>query len=122
MAASNGPSVKDLVPIFRLAPSTGYTWQAGSSGQAMNVADMQGMLHALQSAGGSAIGIYSTSYQWGQIIGTTPLGTLSRIPDWIPGAGTLSGAKANCTLAAFTGGRVTVTQWFGHRLDGDYAC
>lgn len=101
---------------------TGNTWQTGLSGQAMNVADLQGMLYALQSAGGSVIGIYSTSYQWGQIIGTTPLGTLFGIPDWIPGAGTLSRAKANCTLIAFTVGRVTVTQWFGHRFDGDYAC
>jgi hypothetical protein len=101
---------------------TGNTWQSGSSGQAMNVADMQGMVYALQAVGAAKIGAYSTSYQWGQITGTTALGTLSGIPDWIPGASTLSAAKSNCKLAAFTGGRVVVTQWFGHRFDGDFAC
>ena len=99
------------------------TWQSGTSGQAMNVADLQGMVAALQQAGASSVGAYSTSSQWNKITGgTTSLpGSLSGMPDWIPGAKTLSGAKSNCGLASFTGGQVRVTQWSG-RPDNDYAC
>jgi hypothetical protein len=97
------------------------SWQAGTAGQAMNVADLQGMTAELQQAGASSAGIYSTSAQWGTITGATSLGTLAGIPDWIPGARSLSGAQANCSLASFTGGRVAVTQWTG-RPDHDYAC
>jgi hypothetical protein len=97
------------------------SWQSGTAGQAMNVADLQGMMAALQQAGASLVGTYSTSAQWGTITGGTPLGTLAGIADWIPGARSLSGAQANCRLASFTGGRVAVTQWTG-RPDHDYAC
>lgn len=99
------------------------SWQSGTTGQAMNVADLQGMMAGLQQAGGSsvAVGVYSTSAQWGTITGGTSLGSLAGIADWIPGARSLSGAQANCRLASFTGGRIAVTQWTG-RPDHDYAC
>ncbi len=99
---------------------TANTWQSST---AMNVADIQGMLAGLDSFSGSpTIGIYSTSYQWSQIVGTQSALSTSGLPDWIPGARKLSGAEANCSLSSFTGGTVTVTQWFGHPFDGDYAC
>ena len=101
------------------------SWQTGTHGQAMNVADLQGMIAALQHAGASHVGAYSTSYQWGVITGgtTSSSGSLYRIPDWIPGAKSLSGAKSNCGLPSFTSGQVRITQWFvsGHP-DNDYAC
>jgi hypothetical protein len=43
------------------------------------------------------------------------------MPNWIPGAKTLSGAKSNCRLASFTSGRVVIAQWTG-TPDHDYAC
>ena len=88
-----------------------------------NVADPQGMLAALRHAGASAIGAYSTSYQWTTITGGTrsSSGSLYRLPDWIPGATTLSGARANCRRASFTAGRIVITQWLANP-DGDYAC
>jgi hypothetical protein len=99
------------------------TWQSGTSGQAMNTADLQGMIDALRQAGASVVGAYSTSSQWNSITGgtTSGSGSLYGIPDWIPGARTLSGAKSDCGLASFTKGKVTVTQWTS-RPDGDYAC
>lgn len=99
------------------------SWRAGASGKAMNVADLQGMIAALQHAGASSVGAYSTSYQWDVITGgtTSSSGSLYRIPDWIPGAKTLSGARSNCRLPSFTGGRVVVTQWTGNPAR-DYAC
>ncbi len=106
---------------------TGNTWQSGSSGQLMNVADIQGMLAGLAAAGAksTSIGIYSTSSQWGTIVGTqnnTTLGSLVGLPDWIPGASSLTGAQASCSLPTFTSGTVAVTQWFGSPYDGDWSC
>ena len=118
---------------------TGNTWESGTSGLANNVADLQGMVAALKSTGetvtGSGVplggvttvGIYSTSYQWGQITDSSALGYPDLVgvglPDWIPGARTLSGAQANCSLTGFTTtAKPTITQWFGKPYDGDVAC
>ena len=109
---------------------TANSWQSGTAGLAMNVADLQGMVDAVHAAASAAgtkaapIGVYSTSYQWGQITGTpgSSGGNLANIPDWIPGARNQSGALSNCSLPSFTAGAVTVTQWFGHPYDGDYSC
>lgn len=87
----------------------------------MNVADLQGMIAGLQAAGASTVGVYSTSAQWDLITGGAASGALSGVPDWIPGAHNLLGAEADCALASFTGGPVTVTQW-SSRPDGDYSC
>jgi hypothetical protein len=102
---------------------TQSSWRTGTSGQAMNVADLQGMIAALKHAGASSVGAYSTSSQWNVITGgtTSASKTLYRIPNWIPGAKTLSGAKSNCHLASFTSGRVVITQWTG-TFDHDHAC
>ncbi len=105
---------------------TANTWQSGSQGQAMNVADLQGMVYALQQSAvpTSAIGVYSTSSQWDDITGGTSQssGSLYGLADWIPGARTLSQAESNCALGSFTGGRVALTQWSGHTGDSDYSC
>lgn len=97
---------------------TTNTWQSDT---AMNVADLQGMIAGLQAAGASTVGVYSTSAQWDLITGGAASGALSGVPDWIPGAHNLLGAEADCALASFTGGPVTVTQW-SSRPDGDYSC
>ena len=105
---------------------TANTWQSGSSGQAMNVTDLQGMLAALQSAGATTLGAYSTASQWATVTGgttTSASGSLYGLADWIPGATTLAGAQANCGLPPFTGavGKVSLTQWAA-TFDNDYAC
>ncbi len=100
---------------------TANTWQSDTT---MNVADLQGMIAGFQAAGATTVGAYSTTSQWNSITGGTgsASGSLYQIPNWIPGARDLSGAEANCAQTSFTGGTVTVTQWFGHPVDGDYAC
>jgi hypothetical protein len=99
------------------------SWRTGTSGHAMNVADLQGMIAALRHSGASPIGAYSTSYQWTTITGgtTSSSGSLYKIPNWLPGATTLAGAKSNCHAASFTAGRIVITQWFTNP-DSDYAC
>lgn len=100
---------------------TANTWQSDTT---MNVADLQGMIAGFQGAGATTVGAYSTASQWNSIAGptTSASGSLYGIPDWIPGARTLSGAQANCGQTSFTGGAVKVTQWFSHPVDSDYAC
>ena len=45
------------------------------------------------------------------------------LPDWIPGATTLSRAKKNCGLAPLDGGgTVTVVQWTTKPVNRDLAC
>lgn len=117
-------------PVW-LDVETGNSWQSSTTpgGLAMNIADLQGMVDALNAAapGGVAkqIGIYSTGYQWNQITGTptgTPAGNLQSLPDWVAGARRESAAVSNCSLAPFTGGGVMLTQWQGSTYDGDYPC
>jgi hypothetical protein len=102
---------------------TGNTWQTGTNGIEMNVADLVGMEQALEANGITAgAGVYSTSYQWGVITGPDTT-HFNGVPDWIPGARTERGAKSNCGLTPFTGGssKVTLTQWTG-TFDNDYYC
>ncbi|MDA8269009.1 MAG: hypothetical protein M0013_11695 [Actinomycetota bacterium] len=122
------PSTASSYPWW-LDVETGNTWQTGSAGLEMNVADLQGMVAALHGVGVATVGAYSTSAQWTQITGGTTsatqyglANTLYGIPNWIPGAKTQSGAVSNCSQASFTAGTVSVTQWSGHPDDNDYAC
>ena len=72
---------------------------------------------------GSDVGIYSTASQWGQIAGPVPPASpLYPLKNWIPGAGTLSQAKTNCSSAPLTGGGlVAVTQWITSPADSDFS-
>jgi hypothetical protein len=121
--ASAAASLPATTPWW-LDVETGNTWETGSSGLANNVADLEGMVAAFTWVGkATTVGIYSTSTQWSQIVGglLPPTSALRGLPDWIPGARTLSGAQSTCRLAGFTG-PVRITQWFGKPFDGDYAC
>lgn len=101
--------------------------------KAANRAVLEGMTHYYQDVlKAVGVGIYSTGYQWGEIIGssgavtsgTTVIGpsNLNGLPSWLAGATTLDGAQANCAKPALTGGRVTVTQYLMNGLDHNYAC
>lgn len=81
---------------------------------------MTGFFHSIQAD----VGIYSTGYQWGQIVGTvSSTSNLYTLPSWLAGARTASGAKANCTNAPLTaGGKVTLTQFVSKGFDYDYSC
>ncbi|MHB8399592.1 MAG: hypothetical protein ACYDCI_11780 [Candidatus Limnocylindrales bacterium] len=122
VAAATQVGVASTTSAYRwwLDVETANSWEAGSSGLANNVADLQGMVAAF-TARGATVGIYSTASQWNQVTGGSTAGSLNHLSDWIPGARTLSGAKSNCALAGFTG-LVTVAQWFGKPYDGDWAC
>lgn len=102
---------------------TANSWESGTAGLVNNLAVLQGMVDAFHHAGVTTVGVYSTSYQWGQIVGSpTDLGDVAGIPVWLPGARTRKGAQSACSSASFTNGKVLLTQWVGSGLDQDYAC
>lgn len=99
---------------------TANSW---TSDPAKNQASLEGMVYALQQAQ-ATVGIYSSSGAWSSLFGAVATSSpLYSLPEWRPGARTLSKAKSNCGLAPFEGdGTVEVTQYVSTNLDYDYAC
>lgn len=101
------------------------TWQSGSSeAMARNAATLEGMAAHFNSVG-SQVGIYSTAYQWGQIVGTAvaPASNLNGLDSWLAGARNEADAKKRCSLPPLTvSGQVTLTQFVSRNLDYDYSC
>lgn len=102
---------------------TTNSWDSGSSDAlTRNRVDLEAMVSYFQSRG-ITVGIYSTNFQWGTIVGDVPAGSnLNGLRNWRPGATDLAGAQSNCTLSPLTtGGTVTMTQ-FTSNFDTDYSC
>ncbi len=100
---------------------TGSSWETNT---VSNVADLEGMTAYFESIG-AQVGLYSTSYQWKQIVGTSvaPASNLNGLQSWIPGARSQSAAKTNCKLPALTlAGIVSLTQYVSAQTDYDYSC
>jgi hypothetical protein len=105
--------------LWWLDVETTNSWETNTTA---NAADLEGMTAYMQSIG-AHVGIYSTRYQWGVIAGpVSSASNLAKLPNWIPGARTLTGARANCSAAPLMAGKVTVSQYLSHNLDYDYSC
>ncbi len=96
------------------------SWESSTKN---NRADLEGMADYFRRIG-ATVGIYSTTGQWDPLVGTVPPSSpLYRLPEWRPGAKTLSQAKKNCHLARLTGGgTVTITQWTTRSGNSDFSC
>ncbi|PZF25992.1 hypothetical protein DEJ05_10285 [Curtobacterium sp. MCLR17_045] len=105
---------------------TGLSYVTSDAGQ--NRAALEGMTKALQDAGVTQIGVYSTSYQFNKIMGTVPASSpLRPLPSWIAlGAARLDQAQAACSGARLLGGPIRMTQYvtpFGSTaIDRDWSC
>ncbi|TFV53077.1 hypothetical protein E4P43_03940 [Blastococcus sp. TF02A-35] len=100
------------------------TWQGGSAdARARNRATLEGMTEYLDEQDGR-VGVYSTGYQWGRIVGDVPAESpLVGLPSWLAGATDLGGAVAACRTAALVpAGRVELAQYVPDDLDLDLAC
>lgn len=102
------------------------TWKAPTSSfnTRSNATVLEGMTAHFQSVGGR-VGLYSTAYQWGQIVGSSVSSTsnLNGLKNWRPGGASLNTAKKACTAAPLTtNGTVTLTQFVSKNLDYDYSC
>jgi hypothetical protein len=94
---------------------TANSW---STTYSLNISDIQGSIDFLR-AKGVAVGIYSTSYQWGQITGGATLGTT--VSNWVAGAANAKRAQSMCS-SSFSGGAVRLVQYPLNGFDADYPC
>lgn len=123
-AQSAGISTDPASYPWWLDVETANSWLTGSAfAFESNVADLEGMVTYFQSRG-VKVGVYSTGYQWGEIVGTlNPNSNLNGLDSWLAGARRLASAKSNCSLAPLTPtGRVSITQYVTNTFDYDYSC
>lgn len=112
-----------------------YRWwldvETGLSHQSdvtQNRATLEGMIAAYTKAGIGDLGLYSTGYQFGQVMGTVPSSSPIRpLPSWIAvGDATLAQAQAACSGTPLVDGPVRMTQYvtpYGSvELDRDWSC
>ncbi|WP_051441516.1 hypothetical protein [Arthrobacter sp. H14] len=106
--------------LWWLDVELGNSW---STDKRANRADLEGMTAYFHSIG-AKVGLYSTTYQWGEIVGQVGAeSNLYYLDSWIPGARTARSAKSNCSAAPLTaGGTVTVTQFVSRGFDYDHSC
>jgi hypothetical protein len=122
------PNVAAISSPWWLDVETGNAWETkvdsygpSAASAANDAAMLEGEVAYLQSVHVASIGFYSTSSMWQGITGGS-VDALDALPVWIPGAGDIVQAQANCTLPSFTGGRVALIQYPSSGYDGDYVC
>lgn len=102
--------------LWWLDIETENTWKEGSQfAYQSNVADIEGMAAYFNSLG-AQVGLYSTSYQWSQIVGSavSPTSNLQGLKSWLAGATNTStlGILQYCSKPPLTsGGKVTTIQF-----------
>jgi hypothetical protein len=96
------------------------TWQAD---KAANAASLEGMTAYFRGKG-AQVGLYSTSYQWGIIVGkVSAASNLNGLRSWIPGSSSERTARTACLLPPLTtGGTVAMTQFVVKNLDYNVSC
>ncbi|WP_066289184.1 hypothetical protein [Arthrobacter sp. B6] len=106
--------------LWWLDVETGNSW---SGDRNRNRAVLEGMTDFFHSIGAD-VGIYSSGYQWRQIVGTVnSSSSLYTLPSWLAGALTATGAEAKCSHAPLTaGGTVMLTQFVYRGFDYNYSC
>lgn len=112
--------------VWWLDVETSNTWKATGSAfnNQSNAVVLEGMTSYFKSAGGR-VGLYSTSYQWNQIVGgsVTVASNLNGLASWLAGSTTLNSAKQTCNASALTaGGSVVLAQYVSKNLDYNYSC
>jgi hypothetical protein len=96
------------------------TWDYSEGGQTRNAAVLEGMTEYFTSIGSRGVGLYSTSYQWGEIVGNgvDSTSSLNGLSNWRPAGSDPAAAQATCSVAPLTpGGIVEMTQY---TTDFDY--
>lgn len=128
LPAANQAKINSLPSayIWWLDVETLNTWKApiGSFNTQSNTAVLEGMTAHYQSIG-ATVGLYSTAYQWGQIVGNSVSSdsNLNGLRNWRPGGANLSTAKQACSADSLTAnGTVVLTQFIDKNLDYDYSC
>ena len=105
------------VPIWWLDVETSNAW-SGNPDQ--NTYVIQGALDYFQRTMGRGVGVYSTSYQWGQIAGSF---APPDVPNWVAGASGLDDINS-CLSPIWPGAPVWAIQYLNYdlNLDQDVGC
>jgi hypothetical protein len=97
--------------------------------RARNAATLEAMKSFFQSEGAKKVGLYSTGYQWGKIVGNTLAGgtvgqNLKGLDSWLAGAANENDAQKRCniSLPLTPNGKVALVQYISRNLDYDYSC
>jgi hypothetical protein len=100
------------------------TWDYADGGGTRNAAVLEGMTEYFTSIGSRGVGVYSTSSQWGEIVGTgvDSTSSLNGLSNWRPSGSTLESAKANCDLEPLTPGGVIEMTQFTTDFDYNWSC
>ncbi|HVM01305.1 MAG TPA: hypothetical protein VM263_01440, partial [Acidimicrobiales bacterium] len=102
-------------PMWWLDVETANRW---SGDKAMNARIVQGAIDALRRHG-IEVGAYSTSYQWGVIVGDFAPG----LPNWVAGPANVDQAAAACRQGPSFGGGVPWMVQYPHQgFDGNLMC
>lgn len=133
-----GQSADPADYVWWLDVETMNSWQGeaqpdGVAGRdakvARNTATLEAMKSFLDSVGVEKVGIYSTGYQWGRIVGNTISGgvtgqNLNGLDSWLAGARSEKDARSRCTSSAplTAGGNVALVQYVSKNLDHNVAC
>lgn len=105
--------------MWWLDVETGNAW---SWDTVANAAVIEGMASFLQSIG-AAVGIYSTSYQFGLIAGRLhPDSNLNGLKSWLAGATSPESAVELCSAPPLTVGGVVALTQFTTDFDYNYSC
>jgi hypothetical protein len=106
-------------PMWWLDVETGNSWS--SSDLSLNAATLQGARDELTAlSGGAPVGVYSTSLQWSEIAGGTPVTGLTAI--WVAtGLKSSRNVSGYCTRTFDGFSRAWLVQWVG-RVDYDVSC
>lgn len=125
-AAQAGVASQASSYVWWLDVETDNTWKAPGSvfNNQSNVAVLEGMTSYFKSVGGR-VGLYSTAYQWSQIVGSSVSMTsnLNGLTSWLAGSTSLNSAKQACNAKSLTAnGSVILTQYISKGFDYDYSC
>ncbi len=115
--ATLGLSASPAASAWWLDVETSNSWRSDVE---LNIAALQGEAEYLRSVGVSAVGIYSTQYQWNVITGGSSAFASNR--SWVAGASDATAAAALCGGAGFTGGGVALAQYISNGFDADIRC
>lgn len=111
--------------VWWLDVETGNSWETSSAGKARNRAVLEGMADTFIAAGVVDVGLYSTTHQWGEIVGSDAAGTsLAGRPSWLATGPTgVATARRECAERPLTaGGTVVMTQFVAGGLDRNVSC
>lgn len=112
--------------IWWLDVETENTWKTNGTlfAAQSNTAVLEGMTAYFKSIG-IQVGLYSTGYQWSQIVGSAVKSdsNLNGLVNWRPGGANLKTAKSACSATPLTtNGKVVLTQYIANSLDYNYSC